>query len=155
MCRSIFHRNTIYRSVIIEVRFRHIKKISFSLPFLCASRQTVSASAVNLLHQKRKKRTLAETLISAKTKNSNFSRSNSNFSILTPTFSRDGNYESCFKNPSENSAWLSSIAYLQKQLHIFIFYAMFYTVITHVFLLNEAIMYVLACILRHYHHLPF
>ena len=41
--------------------------------------------------------------ISAKTKNSNFSRSNSNFSILTPTFSRDGFYESCFQNPSENS----------------------------------------------------
>ena len=42
--------------------------------------------------------------ISAKTKNSNFSRSNSNFSILTPTFSRDGFYESCFQNPIENSA---------------------------------------------------
>ena len=41
--------------------------------------------------------------ISAKTKNYNFSRSNSNFSILTPTFSRDGFYESCFQNPSENS----------------------------------------------------
>ena len=41
--------------------------------------------------------------ISAKTKNSNFSRSNSNFSILTPTFSRDGFYESTFQNPSENS----------------------------------------------------
>ena len=41
--------------------------------------------------------------ISAKIKNSNFSRSNSNFSILTPTFSRDGFYESCFQNPSENS----------------------------------------------------
>ena len=40
--------------------------VSFSLLFLCASRkthrQTVSASAVNLLRQKRKKRTLAETL---------------------------------------------------------------------------------------------
>ena len=41
--------------------------------------------------------------ISAKTKNSNFSRSNSNFSILTPTFSLDGFYDSCFQNPSENS----------------------------------------------------
>ena len=41
--------------------------------------------------------------ISTKTKNSNFSRSNSNISILTPTFSRDGFYESCFQNPSENS----------------------------------------------------
>ena len=29
--------------------------------------------------------------------------SNSNFSILTPFFSRDGFYESCFQNPSENS----------------------------------------------------
>ena len=40
--------------------------VSFSLLFLCASRkthrQTVSASEVNLLRQKRKKRTLAETL---------------------------------------------------------------------------------------------
>ena len=44
--------------------------------------------------------------ISAKTKNSNFSRSNSNFSILTPTFSRDGFYQSCFQNPSENSETL-------------------------------------------------
>ena len=39
---------------------------AFSLLFLCASRKThrhtVSASAVNLLRQKRKKRTLAETL---------------------------------------------------------------------------------------------
>ena len=30
-------------------------------------------------------------------------RSNSNFTILTPTFSRDGFYNSCFQNPSENS----------------------------------------------------
>ena len=45
--------------------------------------------------------------ISAKTKNSNFSRSISNFSILTPTFSRDGFYESCFQNPSENSDSMS------------------------------------------------
>ena len=40
---------------------------SFSLLFLCASRkthrQTVSASAVNLLRQKRKKHALAETLL--------------------------------------------------------------------------------------------
>ena len=41
--------------------------------------------------------------ISAKIINSNLSRSNLNFSILTPTFSRDGFYESCFQNPSENS----------------------------------------------------
>ena len=41
--------------------------------------------------------------ISAKTKNSFFTGSNSNFLILTPTFSRDGFYESCFQNPSENS----------------------------------------------------
>ena len=39
------------------------------------------------------------------------------------------------------AAWLFSIAYLQKQLHIFIyFYATFLAVITYVFLLNEAIM---------------
>ena len=37
-------------------------------------------------------------------KNSKFSRSNSYFSILTPTFLRDGFLNSCFKNPSENSA---------------------------------------------------
>ena len=35
------------------------------------------------------------------------------------------------------ATWLSSIAYLQKQLHIF--YATFLAVITYVFLLNEAI----------------
>ena len=34
------------------------------------------------------------------------------------------------------ATWLSSIAYLQKQLSIF--YATFFTVVTHVFLLNEA-----------------
>ena len=70
--RSIFHRNTIYRSVIIEVNWSlqisaHKEDgVLFSLLFLCASRkthrQTVSASAVNLLRQKRKKGTLAETL---------------------------------------------------------------------------------------------
>ena len=70
--RSIFHRNTIYRSVIIEVNWSpqisaHKEDgVSFSLLFLCASwkthRQTVCASAVNLLRHKRKKRTLAETL---------------------------------------------------------------------------------------------
>ena len=42
-------------------------RVSFSLLFLCAPRkthrQTVSASAINLLRQKRKKRTLAETLV--------------------------------------------------------------------------------------------
>ena len=36
-------------------------------------------------------------------KNSKFSRSNSYFSILTPTFLRDGFLNSCFQNPSENS----------------------------------------------------
>ena len=66
---SIFHRNTIYRSVIIEVNWSpqisaHKEDgVSFSLLFLCASRkthrQTVIASAVNLLRQKRNKRTLA------------------------------------------------------------------------------------------------
>ena len=35
--------------------------------------------------------------------NSKFSRSNSYFSILTPTFLRDGLLNSCFQNPSENS----------------------------------------------------
>ena len=71
MRRSIFHRNTIYRSVIIEVNrspqiSAHKDGVSFSLLFLCASRkthrQTVGALAVNLLRQKRKKPTLAETL---------------------------------------------------------------------------------------------
>ena len=36
--------------------------------------------------------------------NSKFSKSNSYFSILTPTFLRDGFLNSCFQNPSENSA---------------------------------------------------
>ena len=35
--------------------------------------------------------------------NSKFSRSNSYFSILTPTFLRDGFLNSCFQNPNENS----------------------------------------------------
>ena len=35
--------------------------------------------------------------------NSKFSWSNSYFSILTPTFLRDGFLNSCFQNPSENS----------------------------------------------------
>ena len=35
--------------------------------------------------------------------NSKFSRSNSYFSILTPTFLRDGFLNSCFQTPSENS----------------------------------------------------
>ena len=35
--------------------------------------------------------------------NSKFSRSNSYFSVLTPTFLRDGFLNSCFQNPSENS----------------------------------------------------
>ena len=38
--------------------------------------------------------------------NSKFSRSNSNFSILTPTFLRDGFLNSCFQNPSENSVYV-------------------------------------------------
>ena len=38
--------------------------------------------------------------------NSKFSRSNSYFSILTPTFLRDGLLNSCFQNPSENSGWI-------------------------------------------------
>ena len=68
--RSIFHRNTIYRGVIIEVNWspqisaHKEDEVSFSPLFLCASRkthrQTVSASAVNLLRQKHN---LAETLI--------------------------------------------------------------------------------------------
>ena len=37
-------------------------------------------------------------------KNSKFSRSNSYFLILTPTFLRDGFLNSYFQNPSENSA---------------------------------------------------
>ena len=41
--------------------------------------------------------------ISAKTKSSNFSLSNSNFSILTPAFPGGGFYNSYFQNPSENS----------------------------------------------------
>ena len=35
--------------------------------------------------------------------NSKFSKSNSYFSILAPTFLRDGFLNSCFQNPSENS----------------------------------------------------
>ena len=38
--------------------------------------------------------------------NSKFSRSNSYFSILTPTFLRDGFLNSCFQNPGENSVSL-------------------------------------------------
>ena len=37
--------------------------------------------------------------------NSKVSRSNSYFSILTPTFLRDGFLNSYFQNPSENSAY--------------------------------------------------
>ena len=43
--------------------------------------------------------------------NSKFSRSNSYFSILTPTFLRDGFLNSCFQNPSENSG-------LQNDVHM-------------------------------------
>ena len=44
--------------------------------------------------------------------NSKFSRSNSYFSVLTPTFLRDGFLNSCFQNPSENSepTWVMSSA---------------------------------------------
>ena len=44
-------------------------------------------------------------------KNSKFSRSNSYFSILTPTFLRDGFLNSCFQNPIENSdlIWVYSV----------------------------------------------
>ena len=41
--------------------------------------------------------------------NSKFSRSNSYFSILTPTFLRDGFLNSCFQNPSENSDLLNVV----------------------------------------------
>ena len=41
--------------------------------------------------------------------NSKFSRSNSYFSILTPTFLRDGFLNSCFQNPSENSGCCLSL----------------------------------------------
>ena len=66
MRRSIFH----FRSIINEINSAHKEDgVSFSMLFLCASRkthrQTVSASAINLLHQKRKKRTLVETLLEA------------------------------------------------------------------------------------------
>ena len=53
--------------------------------------------------------------------NSKFSRSNSYFSILTPTFLRDGFLNSCFQNPSENSAdqglHCHSTKYFMKHLH--------------------------------------
>ena len=44
--------------------------------------------------------------------NSKFSRSNSYFSILTPTFLRDGFLNSCFQNPNENSenVFISSVS---------------------------------------------
>ena len=61
--RSIFHRNTFIGALSCPQISAHKDGVSFSLLFLCASqkthRQTVSASAVNLLRQKR---TLAETL---------------------------------------------------------------------------------------------
>ena len=44
--------------------------------------------------------------------NSKFSRSNSYFSILTPTFFRDGFLNSCFQNPSENSDMAYSFTYI-------------------------------------------
>ena len=41
--------------------------------------------------------------------NSKFSRSNSYFSVLTPTFLRDGFLNSCFQNPSENSVYEENV----------------------------------------------
>ena len=74
--RSIFHSKNIYRSIIIEVNLEVLRSthkddgVSFLLLSLCASRktyrQTVSVSAINLLRQKCKKRTLTETLHSGK-----------------------------------------------------------------------------------------
>ena len=61
MRKFILHQRSIYRSFVIEKL-----SISRARSFLVASRKThrpnVSASAVNLLRQKRKKRTLVETL---------------------------------------------------------------------------------------------
>ena len=45
--------------------------------------------------------------------NSKFSRSNSYFSILTPTFLRDGFLNSYFQNPSENSAFNFASNYME------------------------------------------
>ena len=50
--------------------------------------------------------------------NSKFSRSNSYFSILTPTFLRDGFLNSCFQNPSENSALNTNTFWLKKKCPI-------------------------------------
>ena len=47
-------------------------------------------------------------------KNSKFSRSNSYFSILTPTFLRDGFLNSYFQNPSENSVQLFVLKILSR-----------------------------------------
>ena len=46
--------------------------------------------------------------------NSKFSRSNSYFSVLTPTFLRDGFLNSYFQNPSENSEKLFALTLLEK-----------------------------------------
>ena len=62
--------------------------------------------------------------------NSKFSRSNSYFSVLTPTFLRDGFLNSCFQNPSENSAivfrHLNSLPYLTKIWTSTTYYPMLY-----------------------------
>ena len=53
--------------------------------------------------------------------NSKFSWSNSYFSILTPTFLRDGFLNSCFQNPSENSGnylFVHTISHSVFQSHI-------------------------------------
>ena len=42
-------------------------------------------------------------LVSCLDLNSKFSWSNSNFPVLTPTFSKDGFLNSCFQNPNESS----------------------------------------------------
>ena len=49
--------------------------------------------------------------------NSKFSRSNSYFSILTPTFLRDGFLNSCFQNPSENSAYMTKWVILHRHFY--------------------------------------
>ena len=54
--------------------------------------------------------------------NSKFSRSNSYFSILTPTFLRDGFLNSCFQNPSEcnnhNKTLMSSATILRSTFRV-------------------------------------
>ena len=63
--------------------------------------------------------------------------------FLMPNFNRNSICSALDKLLGQlgiHATWLSSFAYLQKQLRIFyIFYATFLAVITYVFLLNEAI----------------